>query len=118
MKKKEKRLRQRIINKRINNKGEGFMKNSKKKKKKLLMWGIVAVLFGSIFVRQQIIINRLNKEYKQNQATLSKLKATNEQLNEQIKLTERDDYMEKLARENLMLVKPGEILIIDKNKKK
>lgn len=94
------------------------MINSKKKKKKLLMWCVVAVLFGSIFVRQQIIINRLNKEYKQNQETLTKLKNHNQQLNEQLKLTEREDYIEKLAREKLMLAKPGEILFVDKNKKK
>lgn len=93
------------------------MLNSKVKKK-LLMWSIVAILFGSIFVRQQIIISRLNKEYRQNQESLSKLKTQNQQLNEQLKLTERKDYMEKLAREKLMLVKPGEILFIDKNNKK
>lgn len=90
----------------------------KKKNKKLLMWGIIGVLFGSIFVRQQIIISRLNKEYKHNQETLSRLKSQNDQLNEKLKLTERDDYIEKLAREKLMLVKPGEILFIDKNKKR
>lgn len=88
------------------------------KKRELAVIIVILSFFGLIFIKQQIIINRLNKEYKQLGDQLSKLKLQNEQLNEQFNIVKRSDYIEKMAREKLRLVKPGEILFIDKNKQK
>lgn len=88
------------------------------KKKKILFWAIIAIFFGTIFVRQQIMISRLRNEYLAHQEQLGKIKIQGAQLNEQLKQSKKSDYIEKLARQKLGLVKPGEILFIDKNKVK
>lgn len=89
-----------------------------KKKKKLIFWLLVFVFFGTIFVRQQIMISRIRKDYLAHQDQFNKLKMQNAQLLEQKKLSQKPDYIEKLAREKLRLVKPGEVLFIDQNKRK
>jgi cell division protein DivIC len=88
------------------------------KKKKVLLWAIIAIFFGTIFIRQQFMISRLRKEYLAHQEHLGKIKIQSAQLNEQLKQSKKSDYIEKLARQKLGLVKPGEILFIDKNKVK
>ncbi|SKA95438.1 Septum formation initiator [Caloramator quimbayensis] len=88
------------------------------KKSELVILLCIILFFGAIFVKQQLILNKLNKEYKQYNDQLSKIKMQNEQLNEQFNIMQREDYIEKLARDKLRLIKPGETLFIDKNKKK
>jgi cell division protein FtsL len=88
------------------------------KKKKLLFWSIIIIAFGTLFIRQQVTIYKLKNEYQGYNEQLKKLQAQNTELNQQLKLTQRDDYIEKLAREKLGLIKPGEVLIVDKNRKK
>ena len=88
------------------------------KKKKRILWYIIFFIFGSIFLRQSIIIYRLNKQYKQYNEQLEKTKLINAQLKDKLNEVKSEDYVEKLAREKLGLVKPGEILFIDKNKKR
>lgn len=89
----------------------------KKKRKKRLFYFIIMAFFGIVLVRQQMVIIRLNTEYKSHQQTLNKLKLENQQLSEEVKISKRADYIERLARQKLRLIKPGEILFIDKNKK-
>lgn len=89
----------------------------KKKKKKILLRVLVFLFFGVIMVKQQIIIFRLNKDIKSYNEILNKVKAQNLDLKEELKISERADYIERLARQKLRLIKPGEILFIDKNKK-
>lgn len=88
-----------------------------KRKKSLFLLGI-AVLFAIILIKQQVTIARLNKQYRQYNEQMSKLKYVNTQLDEELKQTKRNDYIEKMAREKLGLVKPGEILFKDRNKTK
>ena len=94
------------------------MKNTKKRKKRLAFYLLICCFFGVILIRQQVTFYKLNKEYNNCSAQLDKLNQRKGELNEKYKLTQRDDYIEKLAREKLGLVKPGEILFIDKNKAK
>lgn len=82
----------------------------KKKKKGIIFWGVVALFFGIIFVKQQLTINELNREYKNYSDQLSKLQMQSSQLNEQLKQTKDESYIEKLAREKLGLAKKGEII--------
>ena len=94
------------------------MRNTKKKKKKLIFYFLIACFFGAIFLRQQITIYKLNNEYKSYSEQMDKLTMRKTELNEKYKLTQREDYVEKLAREKLGLIRPGEILFIDKSKVK
>lgn len=83
---------------------------------KLLFWGVVLVFFGSIFIRQQITIEGLHDKYNQYEEQLSHLQKKNAKLTSQLEQTQTGDYIEKMAREKLGLIKPGEILFIDKDK--
>ncbi|TDT63471.1 FtsB family cell division protein [Fonticella tunisiensis] len=87
-------------------------------RKKAFLWGVIILVFGSIFVEQQFIINRLNKQYKVYQEQLKNLKSKNDNLKEELKQIQRKDYIERVAREKLGLIKPDEVLIKDRNKKK
>lgn len=89
----------------------------KKRKKKWFLKILAAIFFISILVRQQVVIVRLNNEQKEFQEVLNKAKLQNVQLKEELKISKRTDYIEQLARQKLRLIKPGEILFIDKNKK-
>lgn len=84
--------------------------------KKLLFWGVILAFFGSIFIRQQITIEGLHDKHKQYEEQLSHLQEKNAKLTSQLEQTQTDDYIEKMAREKLGLIKPGEILFIDKDK--
>lgn len=80
------------------------------KKKGIIFWSGVAVFFGIIFIKQQVTINELNREYKNYNDQLSKLQVQSSQLNEQLKQSEKESYIEILAREKLGLAKSGEII--------
>jgi cell division protein DivIC len=88
------------------------------KKKKIIFWLLVFFFFGSFFLREQYILYKLDKVQKTYQAQLDKIKKQNQSLLNEVKLSNRSDYIENLAREKLGLAKPGEIIFIDKNKKK
>lgn len=88
-----------------------------KRKKSLFLLGI-AIVFAIILIKQQITIAKLNKQYRQYNEQMSKLKYVNSQLNDELKQAQRTDYIEKMAREKLGLVKPGEILFKDRTKTK
>ena len=80
------------------------------KKKGIIFWTGVALFFGVIFIKQQLNINELNREYENYNDQLSKLQVQSSQLNEQLKQSEKESYIEKLAREMLGLAKTGEII--------
>lgn len=80
------------------------------KKKKIIFWAVVALFFGVIFIKQQISIIKLSKQYVSYKDQLSKLQFQGTQLNEQLKQSTKENFIERLAREKLGLVKPGEII--------
>lgn len=80
------------------------------KKKGIIFWVGVALFFGIIFIKQQLTINELNKEYRNYKDQLLKLQVQSSQLNEQLKQTEKESNIERLAREKLGLAKNGEII--------
>lgn len=86
----------------------------KKKKKTILL--AICLIAGFILLRQQYAIYKLKVEYRKYNEQLSKLKYINSQLNEDLKETKREDYIEKMARDKLGLIKPGEILFKAKQK--
>lgn len=56
-----------------------------------------------------------NKKLK-NQAEIQKLESDIDELNEEIKTSGSLEFVEKIARDELGMVKPREIIYIDKNK--
>ncbi len=69
---------------------------------------ILTVVFGSTFVQ----VYRLEREAARMEQLKHDLEEQNAQLREEIKLLHTPQYIEKLAREQLGLVKPGEIALL------
>ncbi|WDC85474.1 septum formation initiator family protein [Caloramator sp. mosi_1] len=82
------------------------------KKKKVLFRLLIFLFFAIIMIRQQIIIFRINKDIKTYNEMLNKLKAQNIELKEELKISERIDYIERLARQKLRLIKPGRYCLL------
>lgn len=68
----------------------------------------LTVVFGSTFVQ----VYRLEREAARMEQLKRDLEAQNAQLREEIQLLHTPQYIEKLAREQLGLVKPGEIALL------
>lgn len=94
------------------------MAKKKKKKKKTALYIIIFGLFLTIFIQQQVIINRINRKNIELNKSLESAQKQNETLKEHLELTKRDDFLEVQAREKLRLIKPGETLFIDRNNNK
>ena len=92
----------------------------RKQKKKIRIRHIITfaiiVYIGSTFIKQQSIINKLGSEKNQKQQEITSLKNDIETLEEKIQYTDSLEYIEKIAREELKMVKPNEIIYIDKDK--
>ena len=86
-------------------------------KKKLTFTNIILILLISIFcisfIRQELAINRIDKQIVEKQKELEKLKETNDKLKNEAEMTSSDEYIEKQARERLGMIKPGEKVVIE-----
>ena len=69
----------------------------------------VLIIFALVLVQQVYTIYSLHQEKQQLEQQLQELKKENESLSEQKKLLEDDKHIEGIAREELGLVKPGEV---------
>lgn len=83
------------------------------KKQKRVKWAAVLLLIclGYVlymFVDQERQMAALRRETENLRAREATLKADNERLNQEQQLLQTDVYIEKVAREELGLVKPGE----------
>ncbi len=76
--------------------------------------GFMLVILAYNVINQRIAMNRIQKEYSAKQEELRLLLMENEKLTEEVKASETDpSYMERLAREKLGFIKPGETTIVD-----
>ena len=88
--------------------------------KKVIIVGCV-VFFVFSYIRQSVTMNRIQKEIDSKQLQLDEVKQKNERLQDEVEKINSDssDYLEKLARERLGMIKPGEKVvnseIIDKS---
>ena len=88
--------------------------------KKIIIVGFV-VFFTFSYIRQFVTMNRIQKEIDSKQSQLDEVKQKNDRLQEEVEKINSDsaDYLEKLARERLGMIKPGEKVvngeITDKN---
>lgn len=88
--------------------------------KKIIIAGCI-VFFVFSYIRQSVTMNRIQKEINSKQLQLDEVKQKNERLQDEVEKINSDssDYLEKLARERLGMIKPGEKVvnseIIDKS---
>lgn len=88
--------------------------------KKIIIVGCI-VFFVFSYIRQSVTMNRIQKEIDSKQLQLNEVKQKNERLQDEVEKINSDssDYLEKLARERLGMIKPGEKVvsgeIIDKS---
>ena len=97
----------------------------KKKKKIKLRHIIIIVLFINIvvvFIGQQERLNQLNDDIAKREMTIEEINRDNLELREEAELMGsseyRYEYIEKMAREKMKMVKPGETIYIDRDKVK
>lgn len=88
--------------------------------KKIIIIGFIA-FFALSYIRQSITMNRIQKEINDKQLQLNEVKQKNERLQDEVEKINSNspDYLEKLARERLGMIKPGEKVVngetIDQN---
>lgn len=80
--------------------------------KKLVIIGF-AIFFVFSYVRQIITMNRIKQEISDKQIQLEEIQQKNERLQDEVDKINSDseDYLEKLARERLGMIKPGEKVV-------
>lgn len=74
----------------------------------LLLLGYFVFSFSKGF----LALHQINQELQQTQGRIQQMKEKNSQLEREIKLLQTPEYLEKLAREQLGLVREGEISVI------
>jgi len=80
---------------------------------KKIIIAICIVFFAFSYIRQSITMNRIEKEIDNKQLQLDEVKQKNERLQDEVEKINSDsaDYLEKLARERLGMIKPGEKVV-------
>ncbi|MFA5524702.1 MAG: septum formation initiator family protein [Tissierellales bacterium] len=97
-----------------------MVKRKKRKKIRLVHLIILALALylGITYLNQQKMINALKSERLQKQQEKQELDNEIEDIEEKLKYTDSLEYIEKMAREELKMVKPDEIIIIDRDRNK
>lgn len=94
----------------------------RKKKRKFkfghLFFYLILLYIGIILWNQRKLAKELTLKRDKVFSETEALKADIDQLNEEIEISDTLKFVEKVAREELGMVKPREIIYIDKNKKK
>jgi cell division protein FtsB len=80
--------------------------------KKSIIAGLI-ILFSISYIRQSLTMNRIQKEIDSKQLQVDEIKNKNARLQEEVEKINSDsaDYLEKLARERLGMIKPGEKIV-------
>lgn len=96
--------------------------SKKRKKFKLEAWKIIVLIFISYlvitFVKQEKQLQELSKKKIEVEKEVLSLEAEVESMKAEIENSDSLVFVEKIARDELGMVKPREILVIDNNKKK
>ena len=80
---------------------------------------IGTVLFGSVKIGKSISLRNQKLEIiSENNREISDLKLEIDNLNSELENSSSTDFIEKVAREELGMVKPREVIYVDKNKDK
>ena len=73
---------------------------------------------GKTFINQSVMIKDLTSKKLEEEEEIAQLEKDIEELNEEIKNKDSLTFVEKIAREDLRMVRPREIIYIDKKKDK
>ena len=94
----------------------------KKKKKGFQLKHLLILLLifwlSKSLISQRIVMREAKKTKLEKEAEIAKLEMEIEELNKQIKEKDSLKFVEKVAREDFKMVRPREIMYIDKNKDK
>lgn len=99
------------------------MENKKKRKRKgfrlkHLIILFLALMIGKTFISQSIMFRDLIEKKEKEEAEVAQLEREIQQLNQEIQDKDSLEFVERVAREDLRMVKPREIIYIDRNKDK
>ena len=99
-----------------------FTIESTKRKKFPVALAIIilfSVVYGSVKIGKSISIRNQKLEIiSGNKKEISNLKLEIDNLNSELENSSSTDFVEKVAREDLGMVKPREVIYVDKNKEK
>lgn len=96
------------------------MKKNKKKKFRLrhLLLLLFSLYVATTFISQQKTLRELKAQKRMKEEEIVELEKEVEQLNDEINHSDSLEFVEKVAREELNMVKPNEVIYVDKNKNK
>ena len=77
---------------------------------------LLALYFIWTFISQQIMISKKNKEISELQMQIESIEAESQRLSKEVEDLNNPEYIEKIARERLGLVRPNERVFVDSNK--
>jgi len=88
----------------------------RKQKVKFIIFLLIFVNVCYIFISQQVKMYSINRQIEQMAQEDKSVLDKNLKLKDEVKMSKSDSYIEKLARERLGLIKPGETPVIDSSK--
>ncbi|NLK44382.1 MAG: septum formation initiator family protein [Tissierellia bacterium] len=93
-------------------------KRRKRRKLKLgrLLFFFFILYIGLILLNQRKLMNELNSKKEKISLEIESLKSDIDELNEEIENSDSLQFIEKIARDELGMVKPREVIYIDENK--
>ena len=84
-------------------------------KKRMNLKNVVTIILIAIFcisyIRQEITMNKIQKEIEAKQTQLNELESKNKKLQDEVNQSSTDQYIERMARERLGMIKAGEKVI-------
>ncbi|MDD5793744.1 FtsB family cell division protein [Clostridium sp. HCP1S3_B4] len=84
---------------------------------KKIIFLVIAIVFVFNLVKQGKTMNRIAKEKQQQEIKLENLQQDTQRLKEENDKAQTDEYLEKLAREKLSMIKNGEFSVVNKTSK-
>ena len=83
----------------------------------ILSFVVIKGYLGFIIIKQEMYLTELHQETVVTQTRLDKAKKINESLKTEKSNLEKNEYIEKVAREELGMTKPGEVPYISNENK-
>lgn len=78
---------------------------------------LIAILVIS-YVRQELTMNKIHKDIEAKQTQLNELQDKNKKLQDEVNQSSTDEYIERMARERLGMIKNGEKVITNSDSPK
>lgn len=84
-------------------------------KKRMNLKNVVIIILIAIlvisYVRQELTMNKIHKDIEAKQTQLNELQDKNKKLQDEVNQSSTDEYIERMARERLGMIKDGEQVI-------